>query len=443
MKKLIKSLTLIGVAALSLMVSPTLQAQTSSDFNTQSSTNGWKFWLPDQFDSTGAPDYIIGSLSPTIIVVTNNISAGNKALFMHTGTTNVSYATLGQWGNLPRTGCFYTNSATLLTNFTMTGEFFHWTNGQSQMIGLAGRVALPVPAVAVPGVPTSDYTFSPRSIFLAYHNQNSSKAFHSGNGGTDRLRIMMVMPDSPGALPESISDCTFEGPTETAIAGRSLSPNSTNGHYRLIFTANGLDLTGQIVDLSTGLPMMMGSPESSNIPTNILRTLARYINENQGHYTNVYWLTNNGAIYTNGVLQAGTNTGLGGSYGFLSTGGDSATLPTLLPNNQWDPTQGQPLDPKVDNFAIVKGVVKLYSAATVNGTYTEDTTAGIEVSPKRITVPTNGSERFYRIYWLDCDHTPTITGVTLGSPVSVAVSNGSPYPATTTTVVQTVVLTYN
>jgi len=451
MKKLIKSLTLIGVAALSLMVSPALQAQTHSEFNTQSSTNGWKFYLPDVFNVTEPLYYSAnGAIQPTVTLVTNNISAGNSALFLHAGTTNIGGWIMSAGGdNGVRVGAFYTNGPAL-GNYTMTGEFFHWTNGQSQTIGLLGRVGLPLPLVPGSSTNTTTFTKSPIGLMLAYGNARSAGAFANngaGGSGTDRLYMYFVDPDLTGhagfgQVPIRLEYKQFSGPGEIQAAGASLSPNSTNGHYRLVFTANGTSLTGQIVDLSTGLPMTVydGSAFGPD-NTNMIHATAVFT---YGGYT--YYLTNNGAIYdNNGVLQAGTNVPMGGAYGFYATMNDGSTAPTPLQGGGWSSTEGQPYDPKFDDFAIVQGVVTLESAPEVTGPYTQDTSAGIEVYPKRITVPTNGSERFYRIHWFNCDHTPTITGVTLGSPVSVKTATGYPatYPSTTTTVVNTLVLTYN
>ena len=99
------------------------------------------------------------------------------------------------------------------------------------------------------------------------------------------------------------------------------------------------------------------------------------------------------------VNEPGTN---GGAYGFYATIGDSPQFGPPIP-----------IDPHFDNFAIVPGVVMLESATAAAGPYVVDTGAGLEVYPKRITVPASGSTRFYRIKWLDADHIPTITGITL------------------------------
>ena len=443
MKRLIKTLTLVGVAAWSLTLSPTLQARTETNFNfnTSSSTNGWVFWLPDAFE---LGDYTVGLDLPSVTFVTNNMSANNMALRLHSGTTNSTMGNFTIYENYaqPRVGAFFTN-APALQNFTMTGEIMHWTNGQGQAFGLAGRVALPLPDIAQPGTPTVGMTPYPFLLTLEFRNHGSANLFWEGstNHATDSLRIALstpldTNPDTPITL-GGVGD--FAGPTNVGYnpPGRSWAPNSTSGHYRLIFTANGIDLTGQIVDVSTGIPMTFGG----SVPgldgywnTNIDRTVA-YANVNG--YT--AYLTNGATMYFNGS-PVGTVT-MGGAYGFYATVGDGVTFPSQLENGQWDPTKGQPIDPTVDNFAIVPGVVTLESAAAVNGPYTQDTTAGIEVNPKRITVPANGNARYYRINWIGCDHTPTITGVTLGGPVTV--TTGVAYMTVITNVVNTVVLTYN
>jgi len=86
---------------------------------------------------------------------------------------------------------------------------------------------------------------------LVYVNRRSS-----GNGGTDQLRIFKMGP----AQADFIS-----GTGSPAIGGldslgwcpavRCLPIPPTQNHYRLIFRGVGNLLMGQIIDLSTGLPM--------------------------------------------------------------------------------------------------------------------------------------------------------------------------------------------
>jgi hypothetical protein len=58
---------------------------------------------------------------------------------------------------------------------------------------------------------------------------------------------------------------------------------------------------------------------------------------------------------------------------------------------------------------------KLYSSATVNGTYAEETATVVDTGNKRITVPRSGTTRFYRIGWTSV---VTITGLSFsGSDV--------------------------
>ena len=389
-------LLLGGVAALWLMVSPALQAQTNFNFNNTTNDQnwypGWEFWMPEEYNAGG------GVLLPSITFTTNDVSANNMAYYFHSG----NYA-LPSYGNYPRVGSFYTNGAPL-TNFTMIGEFFHWTNGQCQTMGLAGRIQLPLPAttnVDDPGGLTTNLWPSPTGFVLNYQNRRSYKWFRGITGTaakSDFMRFNWIYPDCPAQM-QVIESAVFSGPGES-FPGVSLSPDATNGHYRIIFTMSGLDVTGQMVDLSTGLPM-----------TFVFR----------GVITNILHLPIPSVAGGNAI-----NPYPGGGYGFYATLNDGQVE-----------LSGTPIDPHFDNFAIVPGVLTLESAAAVDGPYTQDTSAGIELSPKRITVPVSGSTRFYRIYWTDCiTGAPKITSITPGGPVNVV--TGGP----TTNVVNTLVLAY-
>jgi hypothetical protein len=170
-----------------------------------------------------------------------------------------------------------------------------------------------------------------------------------------------------------------------------------SGHYRLILAAVGTQLTGQIVDVSTGLPMSFLS---------------------FGTVTNMLWPDPSRFPVTNTAA---------GTYGFLCNLGDSPTFPSIGGSGIWA---------SYDNFAIVPGVVSLESAATPDGPYAQDTTAGIEVNPRRITVPVNDDARFYRINWIAGNHRPRITSMTPGDSVSVVTG------VYFTNIVSTMVLTY-
>jgi hypothetical protein len=361
-----------GVAALSLMVSPTLQAQLHSSFD-DGADPGWQHFLPDNY--LFAP-YTVGDMHTSITFETNNSSAGNTGYSFYSGPTNMDGLYVLQAAEIPRVGSFYTNGP-VLTNFTMTGEFFHWTNAQSQVIAIAGRVQLPLPPTNQSGVQSTENSLPPACLMLAYVNRRSAAYFVGNTGGQDELRLEWSNPPANGTPQQLGNNGAFNGPGQTPTAGRSSSPDSTNGHYRLIFTANGTSVTGQIVDLSTGLPMTFGGPSTAY--TNILRT-------------------------TTGIYPSYSD--LGGVYGFYACVGDSSIFPPPL-------GVGQPIDPHFDNFAIVPGVVTLESATVAAGPYVVDTTAGIEVYPKRITVPANGAARYYRINWIGSDHSPTITSIAL------------------------------
>jgi hypothetical protein len=365
-------LLLGGVAALSLVAPPGLHAQTNFNFNS-STDPGWEHFVPDNylFDP-----FTVGDMHTSVTFATNNSSAGNMGYYFHSGPTNMDGLYVLQAAEVPRVGSFFTNGPAL-TNFTMTGEFFHWTNAQSTVIAIAGRVQLPLPPTNPTGEQSTSNTPPPACLMLAYVNRRSCANFVGATGGNDELRIEWSNPPGNGTPQHLGNNGAFNGPGQTPVPGRSSSPDSTNGHYRLIFTANGIDVTGQIVDLSTGLPMSFGGP--SSVYTNMLRT-------------------------TTGIYPSYSD--VGGAYGFYACIGDSPLLPPPA-------SVGQPIETHFDNFAIVPGVVTLESAQAVTGPYVVDTSAGIEVYPKRITVPSNGPGRFYRINWIGSDHTPTITSITL------------------------------
>ena len=388
-RALVRYLALAGACALTVC----LQAQTNYDFNADNNL-GWQNWLPDEYTST---DTNLGSLLPAVTIVTNPISAGNHALRMESA---VALAAAGSFpvAIIPAVGSYFTNGAPL-ANFTMTGEFFDWTNSQSQIFGIAGRVGLPIPAVNQPGEanPTPNAT----GYVLAFVNRRSAQAWRLDNGvgvlgGEDELRILDTgMPQ--GNFPQSLGhEGAFNGRDEYRTDVSS-TPDNVSGHYRLIFTALGTQLTGQMVDVSTGLPMLFLS---------------------FGTVTNMLWPDPGRFPVTNTVA---------GSYGFLCNLGDSPTFPSIGGSGIWA---------SYDNFAIVPGVVSLESAATVDGPYAQDMTAGIEVNPQRITVPVNGDARFYRINWIGGTHPPTITSITSGPTVSVVTG------VFFTNVVSTLVLTY-
>jgi hypothetical protein len=391
-RTLARCVALVGACVLAAGV----QGQTNYDFN--SGTNyGWSNWLPDEY--TGA-DTNQGSCLPAVRIVTNQVSAGNYAVYME---SCVALAAAGgsPYFTLPGVGTYFTNGA-LLANFTMTGEFFNWTNTQSQIFGIEGRVQLPLPAVNQPG----EYNSTPgvSGYVLAFVNRRSAEAwrYEYANGSypytaQDELRILDTgMPG--GSFPQSMGhEGAFNGLDEYQTDVSS-TPDNVSGHYRLIFTALGTQLTGQMVDISTGLPMSFLS---------------------FGTVTNMLW--------PDPARWPVTNT-LAGSYGFLCNLGDSPTVPSIGGTGIWG---------SYDNFAIVPGVVSLESAATPNGPYAQDTTAGIEVYPQRITVPVNGDARFYRLNWIGGTHRPRITSLTPGGSASLVTDGGL-----TTNVVSTMVLTY-
>jgi hypothetical protein len=374
-----------------------LQAQTNYNFNSGTNT-GWANWLPDEY--SGA-DTNVGVCLPAVTIVTNPVSAGNYAVYMESTVALAAAGGLPTAGTVPGVGTYFTNSPPL-ANFTMTGEFFNWTNSQSQIFGIVGRVQLPLPAVNQPG--GTALTPGVSGYALAFVNRRAAEAWRydyaSGSYPTsarDELRILDTgMPG--GGFPQSMGhEGAFNGLGEF-FTGVSSTLDNVNGHYRLIFTASGTNLTGQIVDVSTGLPMSFLS---------------------FGTVTNMLWPDPGRWTVTNTLT---------GSYGFLCNLGDSPTYPWIGGSGIWA---------TYDNFAVVPGVVSVESAATADGPYGLDTTAGIEVYPQRITVPAYGDERFYRINWIGGNHRPRITSVTPGGSVSLVTDGGL-----TTNVVGTLVMTY-
>jgi hypothetical protein len=344
------------------VLAASLQAQTNYSFNTGTNA-GWENWLPEEY--TGA-DTNLGTCLPAVTIVTNPASAGNYAVHMES-----CMAIAAQGGDpyftVPSVGTYFTNGAPL-ADFTMTGEIFNWSNSQSQVIGIAARVQLPLPPVNQPG----EYNSYPgvSGYALAFVNRRSAWDWRndqgngSGSPGNDELR-MLDMGQAPGELLQSMGhegafNVDYYYPAGQSVLGVSYTPDNTNGHYRLIFTALGTTMTGQIVDVSTGLPMTFVS---------------------FGSITNMLWPDQHRVAITNT---------LAGSYGFMCNLGDSGTAPGI---------GGSGISANYDNFAIVPGVVSLESAAAADGPYAQDTSAGIEVYPQRITVPTNGDARFYRVHW--------------------------------------------
>src|ERR1035437_1825978 len=373
-RALARGLALAGACALATG----LQAQTNYNFNT-GTNSGWENWLLEEYPGLlYGTDTNQGCLFPSVTIVTNPVSAGNYAVHMESAVALAAGGTSPLY-NLPAVGTYFTNAAPL-ADFTMTGEFFDWTNSQSQIFGIAGRVRLPLPAVNQPG----EYNPTPgvSGYVLAFVNRRSAEAWRYDyafgpypTSARDELRILDTgMPG--GAFPQSMGHEGAFNALGEFFTGVSSTPDNENGHYRLVFAASGTQLTGQIVDVSTGLPLSFLS---------------------FGPVTNMLW--------PDPGRWTVTNT-LAGSYGFLCNLGESPTTPGIGGSGIWA---------TYDNFAIVPGVVSLESAAAADGPYARDTTAGIEVYPQRITVPAGGDARFYRIKWTGrgVGVTTRITSITL------------------------------
>jgi hypothetical protein len=194
---------------------------------------------------TRYPDPV--TLSQTWSFPTNPASAGNIA-YRLTSMSGTSAANYGR--NLSiRSG------DTSMTDFCIESDLIDWDNAQSQQMGVVARFQ--------PGTETNAV---PSCYMLIYANR-----FSAGAGGTDQLRIYEVSPTvGLGFLHQGQG-----GLGQFGVVPFGDPPPAPTGNYRLRFKGIGNVLTGQIIDLDTGLPMTF--------------------NDGTGHLTNMVatsWATN-------------------------------------------------------------------------------------------------------------------------------------------------------
>ena len=188
-------------AALSLMVSPTIQAQ--SDNFDDGDDVGWTHFTPAA-STFSFPASSQGGLGYKIETI-NLAPAGRVASIL---------------------------SGSSIPDFTVSVDLVDWSNPLRQEMGVMARVQ-PGPWA---GLLPSGYSF-------IYVNR-----FSSGSGGTDQLRIYKEGPAIHTLL-------TGSGGQFAQGALINPPPNPASGDYRLVFSGYGNLLSGQIIDLNTMLPM--------------------------------------------------------------------------------------------------------------------------------------------------------------------------------------------
>jgi len=133
------------------------------------------------------------------------------------------------------------------TDFCIEADLIDWDNAQSQQMGIAARFQQGTETNVVPSC-----------YMLIYANR-----FSAGAGGTDQLRLYEVSPTvGLRFLHEGLG-----GLGQFGVVPFGDPPPVPSGNYRLIFKGVGNVLTGQIIDLGTGLPMTFndGSAHLTNM----------------------------------------------------------------------------------------------------------------------------------------------------------------------------------
>jgi len=184
------------------------------------------------------------TLGQTWSFPTNPATAGNYAyrLTSSFGTTVANYG---------RNLSVRTNDVSY-TDFCVQADLINWDNTQSQQMGVAARFQ-----------PGSEANAVPSCYMLIYANR-----FSSGSGGTDQLRIYEVSPTvGLGFLHQGQGNLG----QFNVVPGGDPAPNPS-GNYRLVFKGVGNVLTGQIIDLSTGIPMTFNADNANNKLTNMVAT---------------------------------------------------------------------------------------------------------------------------------------------------------------------------
>jgi hypothetical protein len=216
-----KPLILTGCLALALNVLPA-RAQFSDNFD--SGDGNWTRWTPQ---------------SPVALNQTFSFPAstqGGLGYQMTSDTTNGvpnAYNRVGSW----------VTSLAPIPDFTVTVDLINWDNTLGQNMGVMARVSTPI------GILPNGYGFG-------YVNR------YSGTGqGTDQLRIWkmssfgLINADVNGVANGSVGQ--FFGPgANPGFSGGSAAPDPAND-YRLKFWGVGDHLYGQMIDLTTGQPLLV------------------------------------------------------------------------------------------------------------------------------------------------------------------------------------------
>jgi hypothetical protein len=208
--------------------------------------------ISDNFNDADDAGWTRYPASPTLAQTwsfpTNPATAGNIAYQM----TSSLGTTLDNFGRVAS----IRDGDSSLSDFCVEVDLIDWNNGQSQQMGILARVQPGYQAMPVP-----------HAYALVYVNRASS-----GSGGTDQLRLFELLPN-PGAPTNAASIFLHEG--NGGLGQFNVAPfgdpaPAPTGNYRLIFKGVGNHLTGQIIDLSTGLPMTFN--DGSNRLTNMVST---------------------------------------------------------------------------------------------------------------------------------------------------------------------------
>ncbi|NOS70937.1 MAG: PEP-CTERM sorting domain-containing protein [Verrucomicrobia bacterium] len=203
-----------GAAVLSIMLSPTIQAQ-SDNFN-------------DGNDTTPAwTHYAAGGLGQTFTFPANPADATSAYRITSAAGTSINPGRVGS----------YMLGGPEIPDFTITTDLIDWNNASSQNMGVMARVQAPPGGVFGASFPLG--------YALVYANR-----FSATGGGTDQLRLYKVVAGTVGFMNNGLGGQGQFG----VVAGGSAPPNPTND-YQLVFTGYGNVFTGQIIDKSTGLAM--------------------------------------------------------------------------------------------------------------------------------------------------------------------------------------------
>lgn len=150
------------------------------------------------------------------------LSVGNNGykLTSNAGTSSTNPGRVGSWYNAA--------GFTAITDFVVAADLLDWTSSWGQYVGLTARSAL------------QSVNF-PNAYGLVLRNDQT------GPGTSTALQITKL--DAFGQTTLTGNQGFFN------VSGSSAAPDP-GGDYRLVFWGVGSSLYGQIIDLSTGLPML-------------------------------------------------------------------------------------------------------------------------------------------------------------------------------------------